>query len=294
MGPVEAPRDELAALVDERGYLRLPVRAIRVTGADAAEWLHDLVTADISSLEPGRSRRSLLLTPTGKIRADLTVVRETDGFWLLQETSQPDRIEAMLVPYVLSSDVALHDASGEVAVFSIPARARASGGRPVFAPAALGPGVGVLVASGDPAEAMANELRTAGLVEAGLDALESWRILMGVPRMGADFDTGSLPAEAGLGSAIDRTKGCFLGQESVARVANLGHPPRILVRVAAVGDVGPGDPVSAEGVEVGDVTSAARDLTGRVQAFARVRWEARDARIVASGAIELETLPRSD
>ena len=86
---------------------------IRVTGADATAWLHDLVTADIASLAPGRARRSLLLTPTGRIRADVTVVRDEEGSSCSQEPAQPDRIEALLDPYVLSSDVALGDVTDE-------------------------------------------------------------------------------------------------------------------------------------------------------------------------------------
>ncbi len=292
MGPIEAPHDELAALLDERAFIRPPLRVIRVTGSDAAAWLHDLVTADVASLEPGGARRSLLLTPTGRIRADFTVVRDDDGLLLLQAATQPDGIEALLDPYVLSSDVTLRDVMNETAVISCAATAPVTGGA-LFAPAAVGPGVGVLVptrAAGSVAAALAH----AGLAEAGPEALEAWRILRGIPRMGADFDTDSLPAEAGLEDAIDRTKGCFLGQESVARVANLGHPPRILRHLRAEGDVGPGDPVSAGGVEVGRITGAARDLGGRVVALARVRWDALDVELDGPNAVRLVPFPPPD
>ena len=59
-------------------------------------------------------------------------------------------------------------------------------------------------------------------------AYELWRIARGDPRMGVDFEAGSLPAESGLERLIDMTKGCFLGQESVAKIRNLGHPPTVL------------------------------------------------------------------
>jgi folate-binding protein YgfZ len=289
MGPIEAPQDELAGLLGEGAFARPPLRVIRVTGADATSWLHDLVTADIDSLAPGRARRSLLLTPTGRIRADVTVVRDGSGLLVLQGSAQPDRIEALLDPYVLSSDVALGDVTDETVVFSWPAGAPAIGGT-TFTPAAAGPGTGALVTR-DGADVVAATLVAGGLMEAGPEALEAWRILRGIPRMGADVDTDSLPAEAGLEGAIDRTKGCFLGQESVARVANLGHPPRILRHLGADGDVGPGDPVSAGGAEVGHITSAARDLTGVVVALARVRWDARDAELEGPNAVRLMSLP---
>lgn len=292
MGPIEAPHDELAALLHERAFLRPSLRVIRVTGSDASAWLHDLVTADIDSLAPGQARRSLLLTPTGRIRAEVTVVRDRPGLLLLQGAAQPDRIEMLLDPYVLSSDVALGDASDEMVVFSCPARAQGIEGS-TFAPAADGPGIGALVAR-DRSDVVAATLIDAGITEAGPEAREAWRILRGIPRMGADVDTDSLPAEAGLESAIDRTKGCFLGQESVARVANLGHPPRILRHLRADGDVGPGDPVVARGIEVGHITSAARDLDGSVAALALVRWDARDAVLEGPNAVRLAALPPPD
>ena len=75
--------------------------------------------------------------------------------------------------------------------------------------------------------------------------------------MGPDFDQRSLPAEAGLEATIDTTKGCFLGQESVARIANLGHPPRVLRHVRCAAAFVPGAPVFVDGEAVGEVTSAA-------------------------------------
>jgi len=288
MGPVEAPRDELAALLGGRASFRLPSRVIRVTGADAAAWLNDLVTADVATLEPGTARRSLLLTPTGRIRADLTVTRDGQGLILLQDPAQPDRVDALLAPYVLSSDVAIRDVSPGSIVFTIGAPA-AAGDRPVFTPAAFGPGVGALVDAGE-ARAFASRLEAGGLLPVTGGAVEAWRILRAIPRMGADVDVESLPAEVGLEAAIDRTKGCFLGQESVARIANLGHPPRILRHLHASGDVGAGDPVSAGGEEVGHITSAARDLEDRVVALARVRWAARDAELEAPGGVRLATV----
>ena len=71
----------------------------------------------------------------------------------------------------------------------------------------------------------------------GGDAAEAWRIIHGIARMGPDFGQRSLPAEAGLEATIDTTKGCFLGQESVARIANLGHPPRVLRHVRVRGGI---------------------------------------------------------
>jgi folate-binding protein YgfZ len=103
--------------------------------------------------------------------------------------------------------------------------------------------------------------------------LEIRRIRRGDVRMGADFGSDALPAEAGLEGAIDLTKGCFLGQESVAKVRNLGHPPRVLRHVRSQTPVAPGVPVLTGGVAVGEVTSAAEN-NGGTDAIVRVRWDA--------------------
>src|SRR5262245_43989033 len=102
--PLPAQLDAL-----ERGSAIAPLpgwRTISVEGGDAWRWLQDLVTAGLADLDHGQSRRSLLLTPTGRIRADFHVARLDQGFLLLQDPEQTP-IDALLEPYVLSSDVAL-------------------------------------------------------------------------------------------------------------------------------------------------------------------------------------------
>jgi folate-binding protein YgfZ len=100
-----------------------------------------------------------------------------------------------------------------------------------------------------------------------------------------DLDTESLPAEAGFDAApvTDRAKGCFLGQEAVAKVANLGHPTRVVIPVEADAAIRTGEKVRAEdGVVVGLVTSA-NDRLGIV----RVRWNARDADLATASGTRL-------
>src|SRR4026207_1284136 len=112
---------DLAALLQGRGVVDLSDwRKGRVEGADAVSWLHDLLTADVAGLEPGRSRRSLLLTPTGRIRADIQVLRRDDDVVLVQSPEQPDHIGLLLSPYILSSDVLLEDATTALDLFASP------------------------------------------------------------------------------------------------------------------------------------------------------------------------------
>ena len=107
--------------------------------------------------------------------------------------------------------------------------------------------------------------------------------------MGADFDERSLPAEAGLDDLIDSGKGCFLGQEAVARVRNLGHPETTLVALRAATEVGRGDGVYADGAEVGTVTSAATADGGTIL-LVRVRWDAPRGELSLGNAMSLDVV----
>jgi hypothetical protein len=221
------------------------LRTVEVTGSDAGRWLNDLVTAGVDDVAPGGAARSLLLTPTGRVRADFHVVRTDGGFLLFQEPDQPAAIDDLLRPYVLSSDVAMR---------------RAPEARVVLMPSDRGWAV-----AREPAD---------GAVEVSVEAGEVWRIRRGVPRFPMDLDEESLPAEAGLEFLIDFTKGCFLGQEAVAKVRNLGHPPRAVLALGAALPVQSGESVIADGREVGTVTSAAPSPQG-FALLARIRWDAR-------------------
>ena len=244
--------------MDLRGWALTEVR-----GADAEAWLDDLVTASVAGLPAGEALRSFLLSPTGRIRADIRVLRPRsgDGFLLLQDTAQPDAIADLLGPYVLSSDVELAPADPR-GLFVKP--------RPSLVWTA------------------AWEARDDGSVPAGPEALEAWRIRHGLARFPVDLDADSLPAEAGLDvePVIDRSKGCYLGQESVARVRNLGHPPRVVVGVRAEAPLRPGTPVRSQGARVGTVTSV--EPREGSSAMVRIRWDARDTELTADGGIALE------
>jgi folate-binding protein YgfZ len=250
-------------------------RTVAVRGTDARAWLHDLVTADVQSLADGQTRRSLLLTPTGRIRADFHIAGVDGSFLLLQAPGQPQAVDAILRPYVLSSDVEMNDRSERSLIVAVLGGLAASDGEGalVLAPSVLGSGRDVIVPRGEPARRLLAHLRGRGLAQLTEQDLETRRIRRGDVRMGADFGSDVLPAEAGLEGAIDLTKGCFLGQESVAKVRNLGHPPRVLRHVRSRTPVAPGAPVLAGGVAIGEVTSAAEG-NGGTDAIVRVRWDA--------------------
>jgi folate-binding protein YgfZ len=264
------------ALETGSAYAELPGwRTIAVRGAEARAWLHDLVTTDVDGLDAGQSRRSLLLTPTGRIRADFHVAATDDGsFLLLQPIEQPEGVDAILAPYVLSSDVRLEDLSERTVIVAVLGgeAAEDSDAGLILTPSVLGVGHDVLLPPGEAALALCRRLEERGLVDASAADIEAWRVRRGVARMGEDFGQDALPAEAGLEGAIDFTKGCFLGQESVAKVRNLGHPPRVLLRARSGTGIRPGTTVLADGGSVGTVTSVAEG-NGDVYAIIRIRWD---------------------
>jgi folate-binding protein YgfZ len=285
-----ATTSELEALERGDAFVELEdAHVARVSGGDARAWLHDLVTTDVESLRAGDARPSLLLTPTGRIRAQFEVACVVDDvFELIQREPFEAAVATTLSPYVLSSDVDL--AATSLTVVAMPG-VRAEDPRmpvatAVVAPSILGGGCDLLLER--------EELGTvrAALAAAGLEGLpegvaETRRIRRGDPRFAFELDAESLPAEAGLDEppVTDRSKGCFLGQESVARVANLGHPTRTLLRIRSERELARGEPLVSAGDPVGAVTSA----DGTV-GLARVAWKARGLPLETAAGARVEPL----
>jgi folate-binding protein YgfZ len=264
-------------------------RKVAVAGADARAWLNDLVSADVSGVAAGQARPSLLLSPTGGIRAAFTVAPLSDGFVLLQDPRQPSSVQTLLTPYVLSSDVTLEDRSDALAVFAFPGRVSTPAAPGTYSvPSCTGAG-GDLLAPVEDLEAVRRSL-SGDFTEAPPEALEGWRVAAGIPRLGVDALPEDLPFEGGMGEAVALDKGCYLGQEAVAKVRNLGHPRRLVLHLCAEGEVSPGEVVESDGRPVGEVTSAWAD-GGRSLLLARVRWEGRDAALHTAAGVALLPAP---
>lgn len=276
--------------------------ALTVTGPDAAKLLHGLVTNDVEGLRPGEGCHAALLTPKGKMRAEMAVLRLAPEELLLDcEPSLAAPLAAILAGYVPFSRSTLADATGETGLVHLEgpsaAAVLASAGLPEpaaasFAHAAASfAGVAVRVVRVSRAGETGFDLRTprasAGrvleaLVSAGAAAgdpagLEAGRIEAGIPRWGAELDENVLPNEAWLErTAISYRKGCYLGQETVARLKTYGHVNRHLVALLLpIGcPVAPGAAVRSGEEVVGKVTSAIDSARrGRRVALAFVKRE---------------------
>jgi aminomethyltransferase len=268
-----------AAVRRGAGLFRLAGRGvIGVTGGDARRWLDGMLTNDVTRLRhdgPERDCPALLLTPIGRIVADVHVLARPDGFWLDVARAALPAVLQRLSKYVIADDVRLADLGTGLARLGLegPATPRiaAAAGTALADTGAVQAAFGW---SGEPAlqlfvpAAAAEELIAAlraagaahGLVEADADALELLRIEAGIPRFGAELDEEVLPPEARLDAAVSTTKGCYTGQEVIARIRSRGQVKHLLVglRFEDGEPPAPETPIEADGRRVGEITSAAR------------------------------------
>lgn len=267
-------------------------RKLGVSGPDARDWLQGLVSSDLAGLSDGEARRALLLSPTGRIRADFTVAATGGELLLLQDPVQTRPVGELLSPYLLSSAVSLRDRTEELALFGLPnvrppidLAVPGTAAVDVLSPSCLGSGVDVITPA-SAREELAASLE-ARFHPAGNEDVEAWRVVEGRAKVGVDVMEEDLPMEAGLDSAVSPGKGCYLGQEAVARARNLGHPRRLVLPLLARGAVSPGEAIVAAGREVGEITSVtpAGDVSF---AIARIRWDAREGPFSTSVGTSLE------
>jgi folate-binding protein YgfZ len=234
---------------------------VAVTGAEAAAYLQRMVSNDVDALAPGEACEALLLTAKARLIAPLTVLRRGhDDFLLLTEPELGERLRAELMRFRFAAKCTI-EPEQHVSTLVLG----------VDPPAGAVPNVDY----GVPAYELLDEEPPQGAEEISTEALERLRILAAAPRYGKELDDRVLPAEAGLEErAISFTKGCYPGQEPVARLHYRGHPNRGLRVLAIEANELPAydAELTIDGKPVGRVTSAVGDGDG-VLALAYVRRE---------------------
>jgi tRNA-modifying protein YgfZ len=265
-------RDQLAISRAGGGiYERDGLAFVRVAGRDAARLLQNVVTSDIDALAVGTGQYGLALTPKGKPIADAWIVREADdAFVCACERAAEDDLAAMLRRYRLASRVEIASVTGERALLERPHATAGEGWH-------AGPLGALLLAGPDDARAAFDAALAAGALAITAETRETLRIEHGVPRFGVDFDGSNLPAEAGIVErAVSFTKGCYIGQEPIVRLAHRGHANRELHRLQL--DELPVLPAAllAGEREVGRLTSVAGVPEGGAAALGYVRRSVED------------------
>jgi folate-binding protein YgfZ len=199
---------------------------VGVRGRDAEKLLQSLVSNDVEALEPRATCLAFVLTPKGRPVADLRIWREApDSFVLEAEPELQAELQSTVRRYRLAARAEIADDRDRLASISVLGALEPRPGLLL----ADGPlGVDVLGAPQDVAS-LWRELAGAGACPIGADAYEIARVEAGVPRFGAEIDASVLPAETGLVDlAVSFSKGCYVGQEPVARLHYRGHPNRHL------------------------------------------------------------------
>ncbi|GGW77216.1 CAF17-like 4Fe-4S cluster assembly/insertion protein YgfZ [Streptomyces caelestis] len=216
---------EQRALADGAGFVDLSHRGVvTVTGEDRLAWLHLLLTQHVSDLPAGRATEALILSANGHIEHALYLVDDGETVWAHVEPDTQDALIAYLESMKFFYRVEVADRTADIALVHLPAGSIAEVpqgvavretpyGRDLFLPRA-------------DLEAYAGQAGP----PAGILAYEALRVEQHRPRLGFETDHRTIPHELGwIGSAVHLQKGCYRGQETVARVQNLGKPPRRLV-----------------------------------------------------------------
>ena len=214
-----------AALVDRsnRGVLR-------ITGQDRLSWLHSLTSQDLQGLEPGQTAEALILSPNGHVEHHMVLTDSGDAVWLHVEPGTAAALAGYLESMRFMLRVEVADLSATHGVLTV-----AGPGAAGYAEKAVG-----MAEAGTTSSFWADLIMERGRIAeaagklalplAGMQAFEAARIEARLPRFGVDTDHKTLPHEAGwIGTAVHLNKGCYRGQETVARIHNLGHPPRRLI-----------------------------------------------------------------
>lgn len=308
----DAPRAEHRWL-RETAVLVVSERTASMTaqGGDAVDYLHRRLSQDIRGLAVGHGAQALQLDADGRMEADLLVYREeTDRLRLITEDFRIGALWDLVDKFIFMEEITLgrdadaeemltiagpktpevlRDLSGDgrfasagawdvipgATLDSIPARVHMDGRWGV-------PLAHVAVAASD-APGMARSLlsacREAGGGAAGSIAFEFFRLERGVTRYGVETGPRTIPLDAGLTDAVHTEKGCYSGQEIIARIVNLGHPARRLVRLEIDGEraIPPGTPVIMDDKKVGQTASCASlPNSGRTLALAYLKWNYRE------------------
>ena len=256
------PLGEQRNLVGGIGVVGLNNRGvITVSGPDRLTWLNDLTTQLVKDLAVGQSALALILSPNGHVEYELHIADDGETCWIITQPGQTESLIAYLdrMRFMLRVEVAdvtenfgvvwepVHSADEHHPTWLVPEpfAARGFAGREVVIPR----------------NQLASRLGAAS--QAGSWALEALRVAAGMPRMNCETDHRTIPNEVNwLNSAVHLNKGCYRGQETVAKVHNLGQPPRRLALIHLDGsdDERPvhGEEITCKGKVVGWVGTAAR------------------------------------
>jgi len=247
---------------------------VKISGKDAQNFLHRMISNDVQSLQPGKGVWSLFLDIKGHVQGDFKLYRFQDFMIMILQRHALEKVVKGLDRYVISEQLKMIDVSDESGLFQIfgPNAAAVLQSKGVqslpadelsFQAASIngietqiirmGVGYSILV----PAASATELLNFLDLQPIGQRAFNIFRIETGLPVLGLDFDDTNLPQESRLDKAISFNKGCYLGQEVIARLDAQGHVNKILIGLESEAELKPHQKLYFGEKEVGRITSAA-------------------------------------
>ena len=245
------PNQEQRELAAGKAWADLSHRAvIGVSGGDRIKWLNDMMTQELGTLPVGQWTQTLLLDAQGHIEQQLFLVDDGETTWLHTEAAKSDDLINYLNKMKFMLDVEVRDHTSDYAILRSPGVSDAFGGPYALVPRTELPEI---IAA----------YKTSGYVQIGTWAMEAERIAAGRARINFETDHKSIPNELGLlNVAVHMNKGCYRGQETVAKVFNLGSPPRRLVLLHLDGTMvhmpEHGAKITIDGKDIGFIGSVAR------------------------------------
>jgi folate-binding protein YgfZ len=315
------PNDEYTAARERAVVVDRSNRGkLRFTGEDCVPFLHGMLTNTVQGLSKGSGNHSALTDVKGNTQADFWLHRVQEGVRVETEPGIQEKIAAFLDRYIIADDVEIKDETDNVGIISVQGpESQVIVERLVGSPVKLDLNGNVMVDSVTGVEFLARRsytgedgydlwvkaadtanvfrgLMEAGAVPAGQHVLEILRVESGVPRYGLDVDDRVVPLEGGLADTVDFTKGCFIGQEVLGKMKNIGKPRRYMVGILLEGLLPPETELSLDGKVVGLVKSSAQSLTlGRTIGLASVRRGAEEPgtrfTVENGGTAEVALLP---
>lgn len=272
-----------------RGFTDLSfIEIVTVSGVDRLSWLHNLTTRDFNSLKSGISTEMMILDPNGHIQSVAGVVDDGETTWLLTDVGGAEPLAFFLdsMKFMLRVEVVIRPGLGAIGVMAVPDAIPAAAAElaqvvwhdpwPNTTPGGTNYGISddehparlsnrsIMIVPEEQLGACAEALIAGGMTPVGLLGWEAARIADRRPRASHEVVERALPHELDwLRTAVHLEKGCYRGQETVAKLINLGKPPRRLTYLYLEGPEGelpdPGTEVMLNGKKVGQLTSIARD-----------------------------------
>jgi folate-binding protein YgfZ len=276
-------------------------------GRDRARLLHNVTSNDVKKLQPGSGSYGFLLTPQGRIQADLHIFCFADHFLIDTEPELREKAAHLILKYKVADQVELEDVTASTAALGLEgpgaAAILATLGAPVpgeqYTHLPWGEATVVnLSVTGQPGfrifcpAGQEPDLACAGAKSATESDIRVVRIENGLPRYGEDIRETSLPQETQQMQAVSFNKGCYIGQEIVERIRAQGHVNKKLVRLQLRSStpLDPGTKLTVDGKEAGEITSSIYSPdSGQVVALAYVRMpNAEPGTILRAGEYEAQ------